>query len=204
MTKELFKEKFDKLVKPFAIEVSENNSLIELNDFDKCLSKAYDEYITLRNQYKDHIFPSIDGYVLDRHRLASCVCGAFLKSPVYNIDKLKNMPKKDELPIEVVFYYVNELIAFHAACNYLALFMANANLENRPLCYDIIRNFPSIPNVIQIKKGFLNCALFNLAQISDMSQIGLKHYDIYSYAMFFFHLEQAFYRSRNIDVNKNI
>lgn len=196
MQKEQFDNIFDKTIIGFINEVKDNNSLLEINDLSKSKARIYNDYNELMAQYKEHIFPSPDNCLLDRHRIASCICGAFLKNQIFNTEKMEAEAKSNRTSFEAIFYYANELAAFHASCRYLSIFMLDDKKQNRPLCYDIYNNFPNLPRIMQIKKGFLNCVLFNLRQISDIKQIGLKHYDLYAYAMFFFHLEQTFYQNR--------
>ena len=73
--------------------------------------------------------------------------------------------------------------------------MIHDNRNDPDVCLNIINNFPDLPQTTLVKKGFLNCILFNLAQIKDENQIGKTHYDLYAYAMLFFDLEQNFYYS---------
>ena len=49
-----------------------------------------------------------------------------------------------------------------------------------------------MPATTQSKRGFWNIVLFNISQIKNKDQIGVEHYDMYSYAMFFFLLEQYY------------
>ena len=58
----------------------------------------------------------------------------------------------------------------------------------------IYRYFPIMPRTIKNEDGHgcLNSFLFNLSRIKDEKQIGLEHYDLYSYAMQFFMLESYF------------
>lgn len=194
MTKEVFDKVFDWGIQDFITEIQANNPRIKTNDIEECKWKAYKSYESLIGQYKNNIFSKADNCLLDRHRVASCICGAFLKSDVFDKTDLVKQIKKYKEGVEAVFYYVNELVAFHAGCRYLACFMAYDNM-NRPDVYrNIIKNFPSLPQTTLVKKGFLNCILFNLSQVKDDSQIGLAHYDLYAYAMLFFNLEQNFYR----------
>ena len=195
MTKEVFDKIFDWGIKNFIIEIQTNNSRIKTNDLQECKSKAYESYEKLIKQYKNNIFSKDDECLLDRHRVASCICGAFLKTPIFNKTDLFREIKESKKGVEAGFYYVNEWVAFHAACRYLALFMANDNMDKREVFLNIMQNFPWLPQTTLVKKGFLNCILFNLSQVKDEDQIGLAHYDLYAYAMLFFYLERDFYHS---------
>ncbi len=194
MTKEVFDKIFDWGVKNFIIEIQDNNPLIKTYDLQKCKSDAYRSYNSLIGQYKNNIFSKTDNCLLDRHRVASCICGAFLKTAVFNKTALLEEIKKSKKRVEAGFYYVNEWVAFHAGCRYLSCFMAYDNRNKRDVFLNIIKNFPNLPQTTLVKKGFLNCVLFNLSQVKDENQIGIAHYDLYAYAMFFFNLEQNFYR----------
>lgn len=64
---------------------------------------------------------------------------------------------------------------------------------------EIINKFPLLPPVSNSKLGFWGITLYNLSQIkvyapadSTKYSIGLEHYDIYSYAMYFYWLELYF------------
>ncbi len=195
MTKEVFDNIFDWGIQNFIMDLQANNSLIKTYDLQECKSKAYENYNRLIHQYKDNIFSKADNCLLDRHRVASCICGAFLKTGVFNTDDLLKQIIKTRKGVEAGFYYVNEWVAFHAGCRYLSCFMAYDNINNRDTFLNIIKNFPSLPQTTLVKRGFLNCILFNLSQIKDKDQIGIAHYDLYAYAMLFFNLEQNFYQS---------
>lgn len=70
--------------------------------------------------------------------------------------------------------------------------MIDDNKEELETVRTIVKEFPKAPSVTKNKKGFWNSVLFNMAQTKDENQIGLEHYDVYSYAMFFFWLEHYF------------
>lgn len=194
MTKEIFDKIFDWGIHSFIMDIQNNNPLIETNDLQECKKKAYENYKSLIYQYKDNIFSKVDNCLLDRHRVASCICGAFLRTDVFNKADLVNQIKKSKEGVEAGFYYVNEWVAFHAGCRYLSCFMAYDNRNNADICLNIINNFPNLPQPTLVKKGYLNCILFNLSQVKDKNQIGIEHYDLYAYAMLFFNLERNFYR----------
>ncbi len=193
MTKEVFNKIFDWGIQNFITEIQANNPLIKTYDLQECKNKAYVSYDRLIHQYKNNIFSKADNCLLDRHRVASCICGAFLKTDVFNKTDLLEQIKRSKKGVEAVFYYVNEWVAFHAGCRYLSCFMAYDNRDKHDVFLNIIKNFPNLPQTTLVKKGFLNCILFNLSQVKDEGQIGMAHYDLYAYAMLFFNLEQNFY-----------
>ncbi|MDE6664443.1 MAG: hypothetical protein K2K46_14050 [Lachnospiraceae bacterium] len=196
MKKELFDRIFDNEILPFINEINGNNSMIEMKDLVKCKADIHNEYMKLNSMYKEQIFDKdLDKELLDRHKVASCVCGAFLKVPVFNKTKLIQYIKAEHKKVEVYFYYVNELVALFAATKFLSFFMIADNKEHIDLVHEIHRNFPMMPPITKNKRGFWNSVLFNLSQIKDEKQIGLENYDMYSYAMFFFLLETYFNES---------
>ena len=194
MDKNLFDKIFDLVVKPQIQEISANNSLIEVNDIQVCKRNIYNEFCKLNDRYKEQIFGKNDEAILDRHKIASCVCGAFLKVSVFNKTKLVQQLKTDKLSMEVYFYYVNELIAFFAASKFLAYFMISERKKegNQVAADTVFSVFPALPPISKNKDGFWESVLFNLSQVNDESQIGIEHYDVYSYAMFFYWLEYYF------------
>lgn len=207
MTKEVFDKIFDWGIQNFILEIQANNSRIKTYDLEECKVKAFKSYNSLLHQYKTQIFSKTDDCLLDRHRVASCICGAFLKTPVFNKKDLVEQIRKSKTGVEAAFYYVNEWVAFHAGCRYLSCFMANDHKNNRDVFIKIMNSFPSLPQTTLVKKSFLNCILFNLSQVKDENQIGITHYDMYAYAMLFFYLEQNFYRDmlpESVNITSNI
>lgn len=193
MNRELFNTIFDNDILPFITEINENNSMIVLNDLDECKENLYKKYSQLNRSYKEQIFTNgREDSLLDRHKIASCICGAFLWVPVFDKTGLMKYLQKERKKVEVYFYYVNELVAFFAASKFLAFFMIDDKKEELETVRAIVKGFPKAPSVTKNKRGFWNSVLFNMAQTKDKNQIGLEHYDVYSYAMFFFWLEYYF------------
>ena len=167
--------------------------MIDLNDLSRCKADIYGKYNELNNKYKEQIFQkNDDDALLDRHKIAACVCGAFLCVPVFNKTRLMQYMISTKQKMEVYFYYVNEMVAFFAASKFLSFFMVNDRKEQEDVIRTILRDFPKMPPVTKNKSGFWNSVIFNLSQIKDKDQIGLDHYDVYSYSMFFFWLESYF------------
>lgn len=192
MTREEFDNIYDEIVYPFIQEVVENNSLIDLKNQDMCKQQIYSEYERLNRQYKTNVFNRVDGELLDRHKVAACVCGAFLKVSVIDKTRLVKQIQADGRKVESWFFYVNELVAYIAAIRVLALFMIHDYEadENKQIC--IMNEFPRMPDATHSKVGVLNSILFDLAQIKDETQIGIDHYDMYAYALIFFMQEIQF------------
>ncbi len=94
---------------------------------------------------------------------------------------------------------MNELVAFYAGYKYLSFYMTYGRDDKEKKI--IIEKFPVIPPTIKNSThGGLSSILFNLSQIKDKGQIGIEKYDRYSYAMFFFMLENYFYLDKNMPV----
>lgn len=192
MKRELFDKIFDNEIQPFIEEIQNNNSLIEQYNLEGCRKSAYKEYTELNRKYKEQVFGSDDKALLDRHKVAACICGAFLKTPVFNKTELVKHIKKEKKPVEVYFYYVNELVALFAASKFLSFYMVDEQGSRMEIVQKIKTEFPMMPPTTKNKRGFWNTVLFNLSQIKDENQIGLEHFDMYSYATFFFWLETYF------------
>lgn len=193
MDQVLFDKIFDNDILPFIQEIKDNNSLIVLKDLQECKVQIYREYTKLNNNYKGQIFEKdADKVLLDRHKIAACVCGAFLSVSVFNKSKLINLIKTTGQKVDVYFYYVNEMVALYAATKFLSFFMVKEKLSQIEVVRAIVSDFPKVPPITKNKRGFWNSVLFNLAEIKDKKQIGIEHYDMYSYAMFFFWLENYF------------
>ena len=199
MDKEKFNRIFDDELVPFIEQIGDNNSLIKINDLSKCKKEIFNQYNELKQQYKDVIFGKDSDRLLDRHKIASSICGAFLRVPVFNKTDLINRLKSTRKPVEAYFYYVNELVAFFAGYKYLSFYMMFGRDDNEKKM--IVEEFPLIPPTIKNSThGGLSSILFNLSQVKNEGQIGLGKYDRYSYAMFFFMLENYFYLDRNMSV----
>lgn len=193
MTKEVFNTIIDQEIMPFICQIQENNSRIKIKDIEQCKNEIFNEYNKLRIHFKNKIFgKKVDDNLLDRHKIASCICCAFLKVSVFNKSELIDYIKETKQPIEMYFYYVNEMVAFYAGCKFLSFFMTSESMNEQEKARQIIEKFPLLPPV---KTSTMTCydnIIFNLSQIkTDM--IGLEHFDLYNYSMFFFMLESYFY-----------
>ena len=199
MDKERFYQIYDNEIIPFIRQIEDNNALIKTNDLSKCKEEIFHKYNDLKQQYKDVIFGKDSERLLDRHKVASSICGAFLGVPVFNKTELIKTLIRTREPVEVYFYYVNELVAFYAGYKYLSFYMMYGRNDQEKKM--IIEKFPVIPPTIKNSThGGLSSILFNLSQVNDEKQIGIEKYDRYSYAMFFFMLENYFYLDKNITV----
>lgn len=195
---EKFTEIFDENVLPEINMIRDNNSLITTKNIDVCRKEIYREYTRLNTLYKEQIFNKSEKVLLDRHKVAACICGAFLKVSVFKKDALVESLKETHQAVDPFFFYVNEFIAFIAATKFLSYFMVleKEKKEEYEAAGEIISKFPLLPPVSNSKLGFWGITLYNLSQIkvyepadSTKYSIGLEHYDIYSYAMYFYWLE---------------
>lgn len=177
-------------VLPFCREICDNNSLIEMPDISDVMERLYTEYELLRKEYREQIFEKEDDTcLLDRHKVSSCVCGAFLKVGFFDRRRIFDRIQKEKKAIAVYFFYVNEIVALYAATTFLSYFMIEDYCDNPDRVRRISESFPIMPTVTHSKKGYWNSFLFNL------SHADCKNYDMYAYAMVYFMLEQYFYNA---------
>lgn len=202
MRRELFDEIFDREIAPFIQEMLEFEPFIERRDLTPCKREIYNEYSRLRGIYKRQVYNK-DIEILDRHKVASCMCGAFLTVPIFHKGHVIEAIKQHGEPVEAFFYYANELIAFYAANKYLSIYMLREVDSKRGIDEEskrlqkerIIEQFPLMPASSKGKQGTWSGILFNLSQIQNEERIGVQHYDLYAYATIFFMLE-TYYNQR--------
>ena len=192
MVKSMFNEIFDREILPLIDEIQQNNGLIRKKNIETCKEEIYNEYNVLRADLKDKIFgdKSTDK-VLDRHKVAACICAAFLKVSVFDKSSMINRILETRERVEAYFFYVNEIVAFEAGCKLLSLFMISECVEDRNKAERIIREYPKLPPVKTSTLDCYDCIVFNLSQVNT-TKIGIEHFDIYSYSMFFFLLESYY------------
>lgn len=196
-----FTEIFNEAILPQINKIKNENPFIETKNIVLCRREIYDSYKNLNDLYKKQIFNKTEQVLLDRHKVASCICGAFLKVSVFKKDKLIEFLEKTHKPVDSYVFYVNELIALTAATKFLSYFMIlekEKESDYNAAC-EIINKFPVLPSVSKCKQGFWSITLYNLSQIkvdepkdSTQYSIGLEHYDMYSYSMYFYWLELYF------------
>ncbi|MDE5590372.1 MAG: hypothetical protein K2J60_14735 [Acetatifactor sp.] len=202
MNKQQFDKIFEAGIADQIKELSDNNSLITVNDLEQCKRKILNDYDDLRIQMKNTVFKNVYPQVMDRHRIAACMCGAMLRNEVFDISKMVEHMKKTGNSFEAGFQYANEVISLYSGCKVLSFFMMNDFKDNCDLREKIRDNFPIFPDTRQVKTEFMNVLCFNLHQIKDARQIGLKHYDPYAYAVIYFWLEEHFYHTLGIKSHK--
>lgn len=189
MTKNLFDRIYDESILPFIRTLAQNNPLLQIKNMDQCKEDIYNKYCGLKQLYKDQIFDKTDEALLDRHKVASCICAAFLQVSVFNTQKMIQQIIDTRQAVHSYFFYANEFVALYAANRFMSYFMICDYKGNLRIQRDILEKFPLIPPIVQSKKGFWTSVLFNLASIKDEEVIGLQHFDIYAYAIIFFMLE---------------
>ena len=177
---------------PLIDEIQQNNSYVRKKDIEACKEEIYNEYNALREDLKERIFGDKRAdKVLDRHKVAACICAAFLKVSVFDKSAMFKKIQETRERVEAYFYYVNEIVAFEAGCRFLSFFMTSECNRDRNRAERIIREFPKLPPVKTSTLDCYDCIVFNLSQINT-ERIGIEHFDIYSYSMFFFMLESYY------------
>lgn len=154
MTKNLFDRIYDESIYPFIQTVAQNNSLLQIKDMDQCKRDIYDKYCGLRQLYKDQIFDKTDEALLDRHKVASCICAAFLQVSVFNTQKMIQRIIETRQAIHSYFFYANELVALYAANRFMSFFMVLDYKGDRGRQRDILENFHSYRQAFKAKRDF--------------------------------------------------
>lgn len=203
MTFEEFAKIFDESILPDIKEISEKIIFVKAKDKLLCCREIYDAYKKLNDLYKKQVFNKTEEVLLDRHKVASCMCGAFLKVCVFNFSKselIKYLKEKGRA-VEAYVFYANELIALRAATKFLSFFMVSEKVKagDFEAARKIIEKFPLPLRTSNYKLGFWSITLYNLSQIrvdepknSTRYSIGIEHYDMYAYSMYFYWLELYF------------
>lgn len=203
MTFEEFAKIFDESILPDIKEISEKIIFVKAKDKLLCCREIYDAYKKLNDLYKKQVFNKTEEVLLDRHKVASCICGAFLKVCVFDFSKseLIKYLKENGRAVEAYVFYANELIALRAATKFLSFFMVSEKVKagDYEAARKIIENFPLPLRTSNCKLGFWSITLYNLSQIrvdepenSARYSIGIEHYDMYAYSMYFYWLELYF------------
>lgn len=141
----------------------------------------------------------MSGSRLDRHKLASCICGAIIE--VRPLSGLNNSKISKE---------ANEILALYVGLSVIKAFMIHDALEKIPreikenvrlyLSTNYELGFPSLNDNIcdtqEYKKNFSNALFWSHFKCS-ISNKECYHYDIWAYSKIFYHLEV--YNKRNFD-----
>ena len=142
-------------------------------------------------EYKNKALKNMSGKRLDRHKLASCICGAIIE--VKPLTSLRGKIRRN----------ANEIFALEVGLNVIKFYMMCGllkDIEDDVLKFDALRylkeefkmQFPSIDKNIcdtqNYKDNFYN-SLFWSHHICDITNKECFHYDIWAYAKLFYHLE---------------
>lgn len=144
-------------------------------------------------KYKEKALLNMGSERLDRHKLASCICGAIVETkPLvgYNGAKIRKN--------------ANEIFALYVGLNVIKYYMMydfieglNLSLEEKMNVHNYLKSnfdiaFPSsdenICDVQEYKENLIN-ALYWTHDICDISQKECFRYDIWAYSKLFYHLE---------------
>lgn len=150
-------------------------------------------------EYKKDADNCMENPKLDRHKLASCICGAIIKAQPLSYLPKEQMPgAKKQIPKRV-----NEIFALHTALSVLKLFMM----------YDIVCKLPAAKERQAVKSYLVEnfCIILPTIDdnICDTQEYGQNlcnallwthhkcgiagdecfHYDIWAYAKIFYHIE---------------
>ncbi len=142
-------------------------------------------------EYESKACENMSGSRLDRHKLASCICGAIIEiKPLVGYNGAQ-IPKN-----------ANETLALYIGLNVIKAFMMYDILDNIPLekryeMHKYLRNnfdmqLPSLDNNIcdsqEYRQNIVN-ALYWSHYECNISQKECFHYDIWAYSKIFYHLE---------------
>lgn len=135
---------------------------------------------------------------LDRHKLASCICGAIIKAQPISYLLKKQIPNG-----------VNEILALHVALGVIKYFMIYEIVHKIPAFEErqavksyLVENFciilptkdTNICDTQEYEQNLYNALLWSHDRC-DKTGDGNFHYDIWAYATIFYHIE-SFNRSR--------
>lgn len=141
-------------------------------------------------EYRNKALKKMSGERLDRHKLASCICGAIIEiKPLIGYNDA------------TIVKNANEYLALHVGLNIIKYYMIYAYIENQPLALDVKNNvkhyllqnfeiqFPdNICDNQEYKANFAN-ALYWSHEKCEISNKECFNYDIWAYSKIFFHLE---------------
>lgn len=145
-------------------------------------------------EYKEKALLNMGSERLDRHKLASCICGAIIEvKPLVGFNGAK------------IRKNANEVFALYVGLNVIKYYMMydfieslNVSSEEKVNIHKYLQNnfdmtFPSsdenICDVQEYKENLIN-ALYWTHNMCDISQKECFHYDIWAYSKLFYHLEK--------------
>ena len=169
---------------PTIKEIKHNLRVTLTYDLEKILANIKEQYSVYKTMYKKDLEDTMDGK-LDRHKLASCLCGAVIKTQPFG-----NAIGDAEL---VACRYPNELLAFWCGLNLLKVFLIeDYSLDVIQRNY-IVSQYPKLPDTTKDKRGYLACAVYSLADLRTKEPN--YGYDFLGNSDRFFHIERY-----NIDI----
>lgn len=157
------------------------------SDLNYCVRDYYIPYEISRifEEYKNQAVSKMPGKRLDRHKLASCICGAIIKAkPLVGFQGA------------VILKKANEILGLHVGMAVLKYYMLY-DLQCETDAYEYLREnfelqFPSLNENIcdtQEYKINLSNALYWSHKLCEITQNECFCYDIWAYAKIFYHLE---------------
>lgn len=176
-----------------------------LDEFDECCVRGKEIPFVLEKkftEYRKKAYVNMSNPRLDRHKLASCICGAIIEiNPISGL-KGGKIPKR-----------INEIFALYVGLAVIKHYMIYDTLRNLDIPFDtknkmkmyLIKNFdmslPSIDDNIcdtqEYQKNLSN-ALHWTHHVCELNDKVCYHYDIWAYAKIFYHLE--LYNKEKFDI----
>lgn len=168
----------DNVIKKYCDEIlKEDEGTHCLKFSEKKLNNIYVYYEQKRVEVKKYYMQDANK-ILDRHKIASCMLYAILKSRVFKINRLiPNIPTR--------LLLANEYLAFYVAINIVEMFKRTE--KEYPFYENYLLIFPKTYHIHPDFKE--NTFLFNTC--SGLSSIkNLKYFDIIAYSTILFQIEK--------------
>ncbi len=170
----------------FQICKRDNNYCVKNDKIPILIGKKFEEY-----RYRT--LENMSGTRLDRHKLASCICGAIIEvKPLVGFQGA------------TIRRNANEILALHVGLNLIKFYMMyslvyhlNISLENKNniilyLKENFDMHFPTynenICDIQEYEENLLN-GLYWTHQKCEIARTECFHYDIWAYSKIFYHLE---------------
>ncbi len=136
-------------------------------------------------EYWNKTLEHMSGERLDRHKLASCICGAIIEvKPLVHAGKETKKTR------------ANEILAMHVGLNVIKAFMIEELLKDSEgknsieyLKSSWEMQFPkNICDIQEYPKNFVNALCWSHSKCNSLNK-ECFHYDIWAYSKLFYHLE---------------
>lgn len=140
-------------------------------------------------EYKEKALLNMSGTRLDRHKLASCICGTLIEiQPLEGFNGAK------------ISKYANEIFALHVGLNVIKVYMIrDLDIQSEEMSSlvgymkeNFIMDFPALEYNVCDKHSYadnLQNALFGTHHRCEYKRSECFHYDIMAYSKVFYHLE---------------